>query len=132
MVTETSSSSSSPAQKKKEDAESKKQRQEEEEEEAELASSPPGQDEFVSDAFGESGLSEEEIRREMEQQMLGGASPGKDGELRDWKKDLEEKLLEQQVLALAEVGDAGCHGDDDLESEEWEKEIMEEIMEMKD
>ncbi|KAK3704597.1 hypothetical protein RRG08_033637 [Elysia crispata] len=37
-----------------------------------------------------------------------------------------------RVLALAEVGDAGSHGDDDLESEEWEKEIMEEIMEMRD
>ncbi|GFO33407.1 hypothetical protein PoB_005991200 [Plakobranchus ocellatus] len=96
---DSSSSSSSPGQKKKQDAE-KKQQEDAEAEERDLASSPPGQDEFVSDAFGESGLSEEEIRREMEQQMLGGASPAKDEQLQDLKKDLEEKLLEQQGTAL--------------------------------
>ncbi|KAK3704595.1 hypothetical protein RRG08_033635 [Elysia crispata] len=94
QISYTSSSSSSPGQRKREEADKKKQQQEEEE--GDLASSPPGQDEFVSDAFGDSGLSEEEIRREMEQQMLGGASSDKNDELQDWKKDLEEKLLEQQ------------------------------------
>ncbi|XP_013094070.1 synapse-associated protein 1-like isoform X3 [Biomphalaria glabrata] len=73
--------------------------------------SPPAQDEFVSDAFGEHNISEEDIRKEMEQQLRISPSGAKaDDQAVDegWKKDLEEKLLEQR-------------------GEEWEKELQQEL-----
>ncbi|CAG5136663.1 unnamed protein product, partial [Candidula unifasciata] len=78
----------------------------EQSEEEVFAGSPPTQDEFVSDAFGDSNITEEDIRREMEQQLrvAGGDKEGNE----DWKQELEEKLLEQK-------------------GEEWEKELQQEL-----
>ncbi|XP_071113982.1 synapse-associated protein 1-like isoform X5 [Haliotis cracherodii] len=70
--------------------------------------SPPADNEFVSDAFNADELSEEDIRKEMEQ--LG---VGEDKKEADSKEDHDDD------------------DDDDVDSEEWEKELMEELMEMK-
>lgn len=50
-----------------------------EQEEEVLIGSPLSQDEFVSDAFGDSNINEEDIRKEMEQQLrvAGGEKEGK-------------------------------------------------------
>ncbi|XP_059140642.1 synapse-associated protein 1-like isoform X2 [Physella acuta] len=90
-----------------------------------MVDTAPTQDEFVSDAFGEQTIDEEDIRKEMEQQ-LRVASDLKEVSEGAWKQELEEKLLEQRVLELVDQHE-------DVGSEEdWEKELMEEIMDMKE
>jgi hypothetical protein len=81
-------------------------------EEEVYAASPPTQDEFVSDAFGDSNIDEEDIRKEMEQQ-LRVAGGDKEGE--EWEKELQQELQEYELVGGE--GDDNNTTDDDLERE---------------
>uniref|UniRef100_A0A0B6ZY43 BSD domain-containing protein n=1 Tax=Arion vulgaris TaxID=1028688 RepID=A0A0B6ZY43_9EUPU len=84
----------------------------EQSEEEILVGSPPTHDEFVSDAFGDSNISEEDIRKEMEQQMrvAGGEKEGE-----EWEKELQQELQEYELVGGE--GDENSAVDDDLERE---------------
>ncbi|BFZ09761.1 hypothetical protein BsWGS_12799 [Bradybaena similaris] len=81
-------------------------------EEEVLVGSPPTQDEFVSDAFGDSNFSEEDIRKEMEQQLRVS---GGDKEGEEWEKELQQELQDYELVGGE--GDESNAADDDLERE---------------
>ncbi|XP_012944112.1 synapse-associated protein 1 [Aplysia californica] len=114
-----SSRRSSTGSEQKESTPADKEEQKAKEEEA-LVGSPPTQDEFVSDAFGESQISEEDIRREMEQQLRAAAGTGEPGKEReDWEKELQQELQDYELV--------GGENDDEDDDDALEKEILQQI-----
>ncbi|XP_059140641.1 synapse-associated protein 1-like isoform X1 [Physella acuta] len=102
-----------------------------------MVDTAPTQDEFVSDAFGEQTIDEEDIRKEMEQQ-LRVASDLKEVSEGAWKQELEEKLLEQRgddwerelQQELQDYELVGGEGDDtDAGNDELEREILQQLEE---
>uniref|UniRef100_A0A0B6ZYB4 BSD domain-containing protein n=1 Tax=Arion vulgaris TaxID=1028688 RepID=A0A0B6ZYB4_9EUPU len=104
--------SSTESEKQREPSPSLKAATKEQSEEEILVGSPPTHDEFVSDAFGDSNISEEDIRKEMEQQMrvAGGEKEGE-----EWEKELQQELQEYELVGGE--GDENSAVDDDLERE---------------
>ncbi|XP_067674337.1 synapse-associated protein 1-like isoform X1 [Haliotis asinina] len=83
--------------------------------------SPPADNEFVSDAFNADELSEEDIRKEMEQLGVGEdkkEADSKEGEdIPQWEKELQQELQEYEMV------NEGA----DLEDDDLEKEILKQI-----
>ncbi|XP_070189867.1 synapse-associated protein 1-like isoform X2 [Littorina saxatilis] len=112
-----SSDSSSTEQKEEEEEDTAKDSSVQEagsKEESEVPDSPT-QDEFVSDTFSQQQLTEEEVRREMEQ--LGVKDDQKQEEVADWEKELQQELQDYEM-----VGGAG-----DVDDEDLEREILQQI-----
>ncbi|XP_076445130.1 synapse-associated protein 1-like isoform X2 [Babylonia areolata] len=77
--------------------------------------SPSGQDEFVSDIYNQQELTEEDVRREMEQ--LGVKDEKKEVEMDEWEKELQQELQDYEMV----------RGTEDLEDPDLEREILQQI-----
>ncbi|CAH1798805.1 unnamed protein product [Owenia fusiformis] len=88
------------------------------EDDADIAESPP-QHEFVSDAFEDSQLNEDELRQEMQQLGMSDTADkkGKKEELPEWEQELQKELNEYEVVVDG----------DDLVDTELENEILQQI-----
>uniref|UniRef100_A0A8D0EB05 Synapse-associated protein 1 n=1 Tax=Salvator merianae TaxID=96440 RepID=A0A8D0EB05_SALMN len=85
-------------------------------EEEEEISTSPGVSEFVSDAFDECHLNQEDLRKEIEQLVLDKNKEATmaEEETADWEKELQQELQEYEVVTEAEKRD-----------DNWDKEIEE-------
>lgn len=84
-------------------------------EDEEEISTSPGVSEFVSDAFDACNLSQEDLRKEMEQLVLDKKQEetiALEEDSADWEKELQQELQEYEVVAESEKRD-----------ENWDKEI---------
>lgn len=84
-------------------------------EDEEEISTSPGVSEFVSDAFDACNLSQEDLKKEMEQLVLDKnqeETTALEEDSADWEKELQQELQEYEVVAESEKRD-----------ENWDKEI---------
>ncbi|XP_004597544.2 synapse-associated protein 1 [Ochotona princeps] len=83
-------------------------------EDEEEISTSPGVSEFVSDAFDDCNLNQEDLRKEMEQLVLDKkeAAAVSEEDSADWEKELQQELQEYEVVTESEKRD-----------ENWDKEI---------
>lgn len=76
----------------------------------------PANDEFVSDIYNQQELSEEDVRKEMEQ--LGVKDGNKEAaEMDEWEKELQQELQDYEMV----------RGTEDLEDADLEREILQQI-----
>ncbi|KAM8762138.1 synapse-associated protein 1-like [Acanthopagrus schlegelii] len=83
-------------------------------EEEEEMSTSPGVSEFVSDAFDETAINQEDLRKEMEQLVLDkkDSATSADDESADWEKELQQELQEYEVVT-----------ESDNKDDQWDQEI---------
>ncbi|XP_073321117.1 synapse-associated protein 1-like [Pagrus major] len=83
-------------------------------EEEEEMSTSPGVSEFVSDAFDETAINQEDLRKEMEQLVLDKKDSlnSADDESADWEKELQQELQEYEVVT-----------ESDNKDDQWDQEI---------
>ncbi|KAL8582516.1 hypothetical protein ACOMHN_065495 [Nucella lapillus] len=76
----------------------------------------PTNDEFVSDIYNQQELTEEDVRKEMEQ--LGVKDGTKEAELDEWEKELQQELQDYEMV----------RGTEDMEEDpDLEREILQQI-----